>query len=48
MVNWFTSQVFRSGVEVGSFDDPKIFAPGQNRGSVAHDDQYSSESVPGF
>ena len=48
MVNWFTSQVFRSDVEVGSFGDPKIFAPGQNRGSVAYDDQYFSESVPGF
>jgi hypothetical protein len=48
MVNWFTSQVFRSDVEIGSFDDPKTFAPGQNRGSVAYDDQYLSESVPGF
>lgn len=48
MVNWFTSQVFRSDVSVGSFDDPKIFAPGRNRGSVAWDDDYRRESVPGF
>lgn len=48
MVNWFTSQVFRSDVTVGSFDDPKIFAPGRNRGSVAWDDDYRRESVPGF
>lgn len=48
MVNWFTSQVFRSDVNVGSFDDPKIFAPGRNRGSVAWDDDYRRESVPGF
>lgn len=48
MVNWFTSQVFRSDVDVGSFDDPKIFAPGRNRGSVAWDDDYKRENVPGF
>ena len=48
MVNWFTQQVFRSDVEVGSFDDPKIFVPGRNRGSVARDDDYVSEQVPGF
>ena len=48
MVNWFTSQVFRSDVEVGSFEDPKIFAPGKNRGSVARDDDYLAEQVPGF
>lgn len=48
MVNWFTSQVFRSDVQVGSFDDPKIFAPGRNRGSVAWDEEYKSENVPGF
>ena len=48
MVNWFTSQVLRSDVEVGSFEDPKIFAPGRNRGSVARDDDYLAEQVPGF
>lgn len=48
MVNWFTSQVLRSEVEVGSFEDPKIFAPGKNRGSVARDDDYLAEQVPGF
>ena len=29
MVNWFTQQVFRSDVEVGSFDDPKYLSPGE-------------------
>lgn len=48
MVNWFTSQVFRSGVEVGSFNDPLAFAPGKNRGSVAWDDEFEKENVPGF
>ena len=48
MVNWFTSQVLRSDVEVGSFEDPKVFAPGKNRGSVARDDDYLAEQVPGF
>lgn len=48
MVNWFTQQVFRSDVEVGSFDDAKTFVPGKNRGSVARDDDYVAEQAPGF
>jgi len=48
MVNWFTEQVFRSGVDVGSFEDPRSFAPGKNRGSVLRDDEYVAEQAPGF
>lgn len=48
MVNWFTEQVFRSDVDVGSFEDPRSFAPGKNRGSVLRDDDYVAEQAPGF
>ena len=48
MVNWFTEQVFRSDVDVGSFEDPRSFAPGKNRGSVLRDDEYVAEQAPGF
>ena len=48
MVNWFTEQVFRSDVDVGSFEDPRSFAPGKNRGSILRDDEYVAEQAPGF
>lgn len=48
MVNWFTEQVLRSDVDVGSFEDPRSFAPGKNRGSVLRDDEYVAEQAPGF
>ena len=48
MVNWFSEQVFRSDVDVGSFEDPRSFAPGKNRGSVLRDDEYVAEQAPGF
>ncbi|MBT4521406.1 MAG: DUF1588 domain-containing protein [Halieaceae bacterium] len=41
MVNWQMSEIMRSGVDFGSAQDPLIFKPGQNRGQIIQDDNYS-------
>jgi hypothetical protein len=45
MVNWYSEQVFRSGVSVGSEGDAKTFAPAKNFGQVVKDDNYESEFI---
>ena len=45
MVNWYSSQVFRSGTRVGSEGDATTFARGPNRGQVVLDDEYENEWV---
>jgi hypothetical protein len=45
MVNWYSEQVFRSGVAVGSKGDARTFLPASNYGQVVRDENYESEFV---
>ena len=45
MVNWYSSQAFRSGTRVGTSGDATTFAPGPNRGQVVLDDEYENQWV---